>query len=142
MNSFFVSLINMKNIHIQKPCSENFNTMTNIEGGKFCGTCQTKVVDFTKMSLNEIETYFKNNSAQKICGLYNSRHTNTPSPFTAFINKIENAVYKTKFRKVSVWTISVVFFLLNSYKCMGKRMDPIDKYDKKPVKNDTVVKSY
>lgn len=130
-----------QNIRIQKPCAENFDAMTSVEGGKFCNSCQTKVVDFTKMSLDEIENYFKNNSAQKICGIYNSRHTNTTSAFTGFINKIENAVYKTKFRRVAVWTVSLIFFLLNSYKCMGKRMDPVDRYNDKPVKNDTIVKS-
>lgn len=130
------------NIRIQNPCSENFKAMNSVEGGKFCGSCQTKVVDFTKMSLNEIENYFKTNSTQKICGLYNSRHTTKPSAFTDFINKIENAVYKTRFRKVAVWTVSLVFFLLNSYKCMGKRMDPIDRYENKPVKNDTIVKPH
>lgn len=127
-------------IQIEKPCSENFSNMTNVAGGKFCGSCQTKVIDFTKMSLDEIENYFKTNSEQKVCGLYNSRHTNTTSAFTGFVNRIENAVYKTRFRKVAVWTVSVVFFLLNSYKCMGKRMEPIDKYERAPVKNDTIVK--
>jgi len=130
----------MKNIHIQKPCSENFNAMTNVEGGKFCGSCKTKVVDFTKMSLSEIETYFKNNSAQTICGLYNQRHTTSANIFDRLINKVENTVYKTRFRKVAVWTISIIFFLLNSYKCMGKRMDTVDRYQPKPSKNDTIVK--
>lgn len=130
------------NIHIQNPCAENFNAMSSVKGGKFCSSCKTKVVDFTKMSLDEIQDYFKNTSAQNICGRYNARHTTTASSLTNFINKIENAVYKTRFRKVAVWTVSVVFFLLNSYKCMGKRMDPIDKYENKPVKNDTIVKPH
>lgn len=130
-----------QNIQIQKPCAENFNAMTSVAGGKFCDSCQTKVIDFTKMSLDEIEIYFKNNSAQKICGLYNSRHTNNTNIFTAFINRIENAVYKTKFRKVAVWTISVVFFLLNSYKCMGKRMEqPVERMEKNKDQRDTIIK--
>lgn len=129
-------------IQIEKPCAENFGAMTNVSGGKFCGSCQTKVIDFTKMSLHEIENYFKTTSEQKICGRYNSRHTNSTNILTAFINRIENVVYKTRFRKVAVWTVSVVFFLLNSYKCMGKRMEPVDRYDNKPLKNDTIVKPH
>ncbi len=130
----------IKNIQIQKPCAENFNAMTSVVDGKFCDSCQTKVIDFTKMSLDEIEIYFKNNSAQKICGRYNARHTNTTNIFTAFINRIESVVYKTKFRKVAVWTISVVFFLLNSYKCMGKRMEPpIEKMEKNKDQRDTII---
>ena len=123
-------------IQIQDPCSENFDAMSTVFEGRHCAVCETKVIDFTKMSLREIEDYFKNNGSQKICGRYNQRHTTKINFFTEFINKIENAVYKTKFRKIAVWTISVVFFLLNSYKCMGKRMEPPkQKKDKKTAQN-------
>lgn len=123
-------------IQIQKPCAENFNAMTSVDSGKHCGVCNTKVVDFTKMSLHEIENYFKNKPSEKICGLYNARHTN--KSFT-FVNRVENFVYKTRFRKLAVWTISVVFFLLNSYKCMGKRVErPTPTYDKKFAQSDTL----
>ena len=124
-----------KNIRIEKPCAENFNTMTNVSGGKFCGSCQTKVIDFTKMSLGEIENYFKNNSGQTICGRYNLRHTQS-NFFSETINPLENFLYRTKFRKVAVWIISIAFFLLNSYKCMGKRIErPKPKSDKKTAQN-------
>lgn len=120
-----------KNIQIEKPCSENFHAMHSVEGGKFCDSCQTKVIDFTKMSLNEIENHFKTNSEQKICGRYNLRHTQS-NFFSGTINKLENFLYRTKFRKVAVWTISIAFFLLNSYKCMGKRIErPKSKNDRK-----------
>ncbi len=132
----------MKNIHIQKPCAENFNAMTNVEGGKFCGSCKTKVIDFTKMSLDEIQVFFsKQNSSEKICGRYNARHTAFENPFANLINKIENAVYKTRFRKVAVWSISVIFFLLNSYKCMGKRVYKEERIKENKIsQNDTIVK--
>ncbi len=123
------------NIQIEKPCSENFGNMKNVSSGKFCGTCQTKVIDFTKMSLDEIENYFKTTSEQKICGRYNLRHTQT-TIFSNSINKLENFLFKTRFRKVAVWTISIAFFLLNSYKCMGKRIErPQPKKDKKTAQN-------
>lgn len=125
-------------IQIEKPCAENFLAMTYVEGGKFCDSCKTKVIDFTKMSLQEIENYFKNNSSQKICGRYNARHT-SGSIFFTFLNRIENTVYKTRLRKLTVWSISIVFFLLNSYKCMGKRVErPTSKYDKKFTQADTL----
>ena len=132
----------MKNIQIEKPCAENYNKMTSVSEGKFCDSCQTIVVDFTKMSLEEIQLFFaKQNPSEKICGRYNVWHTTFENRFTNFINKIENAIYKTHFRKVAVWTISVLFFLLNAYKCMGKRMEPVDHHaQKRALQNDTIVK--
>ncbi|MEO6304298.1 MAG: hypothetical protein ABIP51_14120 [Bacteroidia bacterium] len=128
-------------IQIEKPCAENFGSITNVSGGKFCSTCTTKVIDFTKMSLDEIQVFFTNqNSTEKICGHYNARHTSQTNSFT-FINKLENYLFKTRFRKAAVWTISLAFFLLNSYKCMGKRVErPMPKNNNDTTQKDTIVK--
>ncbi|MBA2611052.1 MAG: hypothetical protein H0U95_03710 [Bacteroidetes bacterium] len=130
----------MKNkIQIEKPCTKKFNAMTSIAGGRFCGSCETKVMDFTKMSLSEIEIFFKDNSSEKICGRYNARHTSETNSFS-FFNKVESYLFKTRFRKVAVWSISLAFFLLNSYKCMGKRIYTEPVKENKPTQNDTIVK--
>ena len=31
---------------IPEPCGENFNAMTPVKGGKFCGSCDKTIVDF------------------------------------------------------------------------------------------------
>ena len=42
--------------------------MTPKEQGRFCSSCQKTVVDFTKMSKEEISDYFQNIVNEKICG--------------------------------------------------------------------------
>ena len=42
-------------IKIQNPCSEIWETMTDIPEGKFCEICSKKVWDFTEKSSEEIE---------------------------------------------------------------------------------------
>jgi hypothetical protein len=37
-------------INIPKPCHENWHSMTPKEQGRFCGSCDKIVVDFSKMS--------------------------------------------------------------------------------------------
>ena len=55
-------------ISIPKPCHEDWSKMTPNEKGRFCFSCSKTVVDFTKMSPDEIQDYIANNKNQRICG--------------------------------------------------------------------------
>ncbi|WP_298396610.1 carboxypeptidase-like regulatory domain-containing protein [Flavobacterium sp.] len=57
------------NIQINQPCSENFNTFSKTEKGGFCKSCNKSVIDFTKMSDEEIIKYFSDQKV-KTCGLF------------------------------------------------------------------------
>ncbi|MFP9099791.1 carboxypeptidase-like regulatory domain-containing protein [Flavobacterium sp. RHBU_24] len=49
-------------ISIPKPCHENWATMTPVEKGRFCTTCQKQVMDFTRMGDREIAGILKKDS--------------------------------------------------------------------------------
>lgn len=55
-------------ISIPKPCHEDWSKMTPNEKGRFCTSCTKTVVDFTKMSPDDIQGYLHNNKDQRICG--------------------------------------------------------------------------
>jgi len=55
-------------ISIPKPCRENWNEMSPHEQGAFCKTCSEIVIDFTKLSDEEIKNYFHQHREQKVCG--------------------------------------------------------------------------
>ncbi|WP_196888347.1 carboxypeptidase-like regulatory domain-containing protein [Aureivirga sp. CE67] len=57
-------------ISIPQPCSEKFKNFTQTEKGGFCQSCQTEVIDFTKMSKEEIITFFQNKSSKNTCGRF------------------------------------------------------------------------
>ena len=44
---------------IDEPCHENWDGMTPVEKGKFCGACQKQVVDFSNMSDRQVAEFFK-----------------------------------------------------------------------------------
>jgi len=62
---------NQFSLEIKIPCTENFNEFKPTSNGGFCDSCKIEVIDFTKMSTQEITTYFKNNSTKNTCGQFN-----------------------------------------------------------------------
>lgn len=56
-------------LSIDKPCAEKFENFTSTSLGGFCQSCEKEVIDFTKMTDNEIVGYFKNASG-KSCGRF------------------------------------------------------------------------
>lgn len=55
---------------IPKPCHEDWDKMTPVEKGKFCGSCQKQVVDFSVMSDRQVAEFFKKPSTGSVCGRF------------------------------------------------------------------------
>ena len=70
----------MKNkfyLSIDSPCSEDFNSFTPTKEGGFCSSCTKNVIDFPKLSQEEINTYFNNKAYNNICGRFKTEQLNT-----------------------------------------------------------------
>jgi CarboxypepD_reg-like domain len=57
-------------LNIATPCHENWEAMSPAEQGKFCGSCQKQVVDFTSMSDRQVAEFFKKPSTGSVCGRF------------------------------------------------------------------------
>jgi hypothetical protein len=57
-------------LHIPEPCQENWNVMTPSEKGRFCGSCQKQVIDFSTMSDRQIAQFFKKPTTGSVCGRF------------------------------------------------------------------------
>lgn len=57
-------------ISIPTPCHEDWNQMSPREQGAFCGVCAKTVVDFTKLSDEQVKNYFLDNAGKKTCGRF------------------------------------------------------------------------
>ena len=73
---------------IDKPCSEKFQNFKKTNAGGFCNSCSKEVVDFTKMSSNEIIAYLKKNQSFT-CGVFNK---------TQLSNTLEKETQKNKWQ--------------------------------------------
>ena len=75
-------------ISIQKPCHENWDTMTPNEQGAFCGKCVKTVVDFSHKSIEEIKEFFIGKQNEKVCGRFEKTQLTSLS-FDAFYNEFK-----------------------------------------------------
>lgn len=57
-------------LQIAEPCHENWDSMTSSEKGRFCGSCQKQVVDFTSMTDSQLVAFFKKSSTGSVCGRF------------------------------------------------------------------------
>jgi len=64
-------------INIENPCHESWDNMLQEEKGKFCNACQKSVIDFSKMT-NEQIINFLNNTNEKVCGRIAKHQLNVP----------------------------------------------------------------
>jgi hypothetical protein len=55
---------------IADPCHENWDKMSKSEQGKFCGSCQKQVIDFTGMTDTQLVSFFKKKATETVCGRF------------------------------------------------------------------------
>jgi hypothetical protein len=56
-------------LSVADPCHENWDSMNTAEKGRFCGSCQKQVIDFTNMSDSQLAAFFKKPSTG-VCGRF------------------------------------------------------------------------
>src|SRR6476620_134387 len=56
-------------LSIPTPCHENWDQMTPVEKGRFCGACQKTVIDFTNMTDQQLAAFFKKPTGS-VCGRF------------------------------------------------------------------------
>ncbi len=69
---------NKLQLTIAEPCHENWDGMTPVEKGKFCGSCQKQVIDFSNMSDRQVADFFKKPSTGSVCGRFMTDQLDRP----------------------------------------------------------------
>ena len=68
---------NQFSLEINQSCSEDFNQFKPTLKGGFCASCEKEVIDFSKMSSQEVMSYFKNKSNNDVCGKFKTNQLKT-----------------------------------------------------------------
>ncbi len=60
-------------LKIASPCSEKWSRMTGDDRVRFCGKCQLKVYDFTRMDTEEVRALLRANEGRRVCARFFKR---------------------------------------------------------------------
>jgi CarboxypepD_reg-like domain len=63
-------------LSVPTPCHERWSEFTPTEKGRFCGSCQKEVIDFTQWNEEQIKRYFKQ-ATQSTCGRFRAKQLTT-----------------------------------------------------------------
>ncbi|HXB39739.1 MAG TPA: T9SS type A sorting domain-containing protein [Bacteroidia bacterium] len=89
-------------ISINEPCHENWDAMTPNQQGAFCGSCKKDVVDFSKMGIEQIKSFFSKPQEGKVCGRFEEK-------------QLQELSFDDFFAKFTYWNFSkkfaVIFFM-------------------------------
>ncbi|MFZ1264064.1 MAG: carboxypeptidase-like regulatory domain-containing protein [Chitinophagaceae bacterium] len=140
---------------IPTPCHENWDGMTPVEKGKFCGSCQKQVVDFSNVSDRDIAQFFKKPTTGSVCGRFMTdqldRDIQIPKKRIPWVKyffqfalpafllsiKLSAQTIKGKVKAETVSTDTTRRPDYNDYKTMGMVSRPENF---KPFMGDTIVK--
>lgn len=65
-------------LKIPEPCHQNWDEMAPEAKGRFCGSCQKIVVDFTQLSDEQVKNYLLDNKHQSTCGRFKASQIGRP----------------------------------------------------------------
>lgn len=105
-------------LSIPTPCTENWNNMTPDKNGKFCGSCQKTVVDFSRMTDTEIFNYFDSFQGAT-CGRFTEKQLTTPF----------NAPLIVKPQNRWAWALSALLLPTLAASQTVKMSSPIEIFD-------------
>ncbi len=97
-------------LNIPKPCHENWQHMTPTEQGRFCGSCQKTVIDFSRMTDDELLNYFSQ-ASQHTCGRFSNDQLN---------KEITAAPNPKRVTWMYVWNLILATFLMTKSYAQGK----------------------
>ena len=112
-------------IRIPEPCHEDWNKMTPDANGKFCGSCQKSVFDFSNKTDDEIKNILMHYKDQKVCGRFKETQVNRPLNLRVNLNEVPSNVSMTKIFALAL-LLSFGSHLFACYDLQGKVIQGIE----------------
>ncbi|MDN3691408.1 hypothetical protein QWZ06_03610 [Chryseobacterium tructae] len=103
----------MKNLYVPEPCSEDWESMSPQEKGRFCSVCSKCVIDFTQKQPEEILQILTEKENERVCGRFYNYQLNIDDGSSQKVKKqffrfIPNVFQNSK---ITLAILSLVLFL-------------------------------
>ncbi|MES2478897.1 MAG: hypothetical protein V4561_07410 [Bacteroidota bacterium] len=102
-------------LNIPEPCHQNWDDMTPEKKGRFCGSCQKIVVDFTQMSDEQVKHYLLDSRNKNTCGRFLASQIGRPFENQA-ISINEHWYFQLPVSKQIFYAVAL-FFVLGVSSC-------------------------
>jgi len=117
----------MPTLHIHQPCTADWKEMSATEQGAFCKSCSKEVIEFTKMSDEDIVAYFKARNNQPLCGRFNSDQLNKP------LLDISPVVFRMEIPFWQKFLAAVFFYFASFLTSCSSSVSNLDRVQDEPV---------
>lgn len=125
-------------IRIPEPCHEDWNKMTPDANGKFCGSCQKSVLDFSNKTDEEIKDILMHYKNQKVCGRFKTTQIDRPLNLRINLNEVPRNMSITRMFALAM-LLSFGSHLFACYDLQGKVIQGIEMISDEDDKNKRVV---
>lgn len=105
-------------ISVPSPCHENWDKMRPEKEGRYCNSCDKIVVDFTKMSPDEIKQYFFNLNGRKVCGHF--RNSQVKEQEVHFLLKWKDEFRTIQFQPLKYLAVGMVGLMIALVGCRNE----------------------
>lgn len=129
-------------ISVPKPCHEDWNKMTPKDKGRFCASCEKVVIDFSKMSTEEIQDFIHQNKHQKLCGHFKQSQLDSINLSIPIQSLASASIYKMFLFSLLICMGTSIMSCTNA-KNEKQKIDSIEVVDsitKKVIEIDTLIK--
>jgi len=99
-------MMRTKKLGIPEPCHQSWQQMTAVEGGRHCESCCKTVVDFTKMTNDEVINYLS--ISRKVCGRIHEHQMSSINLQLAARQSQNNGGW-------AKWVMAAAFFVSTAY---------------------------
>lgn len=127
------------NIRIPNPCKASWDSMSPEKNGKFCMLCNKTVVDFSKMSVEEIKCYFNTQAGKKTCGFFyknqlENNHTLFQENLLTKYRRANHTIQNSITRAISLFILGLMLSLSG---CNSHRDDEHKVGEMEPIRDTT-----
>jgi hypothetical protein len=109
-------------VKIPKPCPERWNAMTPDKNGRHCHSCNKVVIDFTVMTTDEIQNYFRQFSGTGTCGRFTYEQVAIErTKKEVFFKSIYDKLQKIKIYPVRYVSVLMLGFVMMMFGCTKEK---------------------
>src|ERR1700741_655377 len=128
--------MNNKNyiVTIPEPCSEDWNKMQPDEKGRFCGSCNKSVYDFTAKTDSEIHEIITSNKDKHICGHFRKSQIDRPLNISIPIHLLPKGISQPRAFAIAL------FFVFGTmlFSCTNEKGQVVNKIEVVDQENNVV----